>query len=156
MVDTDTFLIILYVMVDDLCKSQLPPERRPGPKASLTRSEVLTLAIFGQWAHFQSEHGFYRYARCHLHAAFPTLPHRTQFNRLLPRHRDAIVAFSLHLVEVLGARHCPCEALDGSAVPTRDVKGRGAGWRVSRTSAGATDWAGTRASICSPPSIRWG
>jgi len=79
---------------------------------------VLTLAIFGQWAHFQSEHGFYRYARCHLHAAFPTLPRRTQFNWLLRRHRYAIVAFSLHLVEVLGARHCPCEALDGSAVPT--------------------------------------
>jgi len=35
MVDTDTFLTTLYVMVDDFCKSQLSPEKRPGPEASL-------------------------------------------------------------------------------------------------------------------------
>ena len=45
MVDVDTFLTALYVMVDDFCQSQ-PPKRRPGPKASLSESEVVTLAIF--------------------------------------------------------------------------------------------------------------
>jgi len=39
MIDIDTFLTILYVMVDDFCKSHLPVERRPGPPASLSRSE---------------------------------------------------------------------------------------------------------------------
>jgi hypothetical protein len=47
MVDMNTFLTALYVMVDDFSKSRLPTERRPGPKASLCRSEVVTLAIFG-------------------------------------------------------------------------------------------------------------
>ena len=46
--DTDTFLTPLYVMADDFCKYQLPPEKTPGPKPSLTRSEVVTLALFGQ------------------------------------------------------------------------------------------------------------
>ena len=93
MLDTNTFLTILYVMADDFCKYRLPPEETPGPRASLTRSEVITLALFSQWSYFPSERGFYRYARKHLRPAFPTLPWRGQFNRLMRRHYGAIVAF---------------------------------------------------------------
>lgn len=128
MVDTDTFLTILYVMVDEFCHSHLPPEVHPGPRASLSRSEVITLGLCGQWACFPSERAFYRYAQRHLRVAFPTLPHRTQFNRLLRQHYTAIVACFLHLVGLLDGRHGLYEALDGTAVPTRDAKRRGAGW----------------------------
>lgn len=128
MVDQDTFLTTLYVMVDDFCKARLPQESSPGPEASLSRAEVVTLSIFGQWGHFMSERGFYRYARRHLRPAFPTLPDRSQFNRLLRHFHDAIVAFSLHLVMLMEAQECPYEALDSMAVPTRDAKRRGAGW----------------------------
>ena len=31
MVDVDTFLTTLYVMIDDFCKASLPPEGHPGP-----------------------------------------------------------------------------------------------------------------------------
>ena len=62
MADVDTFLTILYVMVDDFCKHQSQPGRTPGPKAAVTRSEVVTLIIFSQWARFRSERDFYRYA----------------------------------------------------------------------------------------------
>ena len=34
MVDPDTFLTTLHVMVDDFCKTTLAPEKGPGPKAS--------------------------------------------------------------------------------------------------------------------------
>jgi hypothetical protein len=54
MVDTDTFLATLYVVVDDFCKSQLPPQTRQGPETSLSRSEVMTLAVFGQWSHLST------------------------------------------------------------------------------------------------------
>ena len=75
MVDIDTFLTTLYVTVDEYCKWELPAEAsHPGPHASLSRSEVVTLAVFGQWSQFESERGFYRYAQRHLQAAFPTLP----------------------------------------------------------------------------------
>lgn len=128
MVDTDTFLTTLYVVVDDLCKGQRPPERRPGPQPALSRSEVLTLAIFGQWQGFGSERGFYRYARRHLRPAFPRLPTRAQFNRQLRRHHDALVACLQGLAQFLGAPDAPYQALDGAAVPTREAKRRGAGW----------------------------
>ena len=136
MIDTDTFLTTLYVMIEDFCKARLPEERRPGPAASLSRGEVVTLAIFGQWARFQSERDFYRYASSHLRSAFPTMPAREQFNRLLRRYRDAIAAFSLYLVELMAARRHPYEALDSSGVATRDAKRRGAGWLAGQTDIG--------------------
>ena len=37
MVDTDTFLTTLYVMVDDFCKSELSLEKEPGPEAALSK-----------------------------------------------------------------------------------------------------------------------
>ncbi|MCL4864201.1 MAG: transposase [Caldilineaceae bacterium] len=136
MLDTDTFLTTLYVMVDDFCNSQPPPETQPGPPPSLTASEVVTLAIFGQWQRFASERDFYRYARRHLRPAFPTLPDRTQLNRLLRRQRATVVAFFLHLVARLQAQPALYEALDCSAVPTREVKRRGAGWLPGLTDIG--------------------
>jgi Transposase DDE domain len=128
MVDVDTFLTILYVMADDFCKTSLPPELHPGPQAALSRSEVVTLALFGQWQGFGSERGFYRYAQRHLRAAFPSLPAREQFNRQLRQQHAALVAFCLYLVQLLAAQRCAYEALDSSGVPTRDAKRRGAGW----------------------------
>jgi hypothetical protein len=128
MVDVDTFLTTLYVMVDDFCKTALPPECHPGPLARLSRSEVVTLAVFGQWQPFGSERGFYRSARRHLRAAFPQLPTREQFNRQMRQQHDALVAFFLHLVQLLAAPPGAYEALDSAGVPTREAKRRGAGW----------------------------
>jgi hypothetical protein len=128
MLDVDTFLTILYVMVDDFCHSQ-PPKRRPGPEASLSESEVITLAIFARWSRFTSERDFYRYAEANLREAFPTLPNRSQFNRLVRSCAQLIEAFVSHLVSVLtDAQKCPYQALDSSAMPIRDCKRRGHGW----------------------------
>ena len=80
MVDVDTFLTTLYVMVDDFCHSHLPTAptpKKPGPQASLCASEVITLAIFARWGRFSSERDFYRYAKTSLCNAFPTLPDRS-------------------------------------------------------------------------------
>jgi hypothetical protein len=128
MIDVDTFLTTLYVMVDDFCKLSLPSDPHPGPQAALSRSEIVTLALFGQWQSFGSERGFYRYAQHHLRAAFPQLPAREQYNRQVRLQHAAIVAFVLHLVRLLAAQRCAYEALDSSGVPTRDAKRRGAGW----------------------------
>lgn len=128
MIDTDTFVTILYVLTDDFCKANLSCDIRPGPNASLSRSEVITLAVFGQWTRFESERGFYRFAQRHLHSAFPSLPHRSQLNRLIRRYREDIVSFSLYFVELLQARTALYEIIDSSAVVTRDAKRRGSGW----------------------------
>ncbi len=129
MVDVDTFLTALYVMVDDFCHSRPTQQRRrPGPDASLSPSEVATLAIFSRWSRFASERDFYRYAMHHLKGAFPTLPNRAQFNRLVRSHVSVVEEVALHLAEALGTRSCPYEALDATAMVVRDAKRRGAGW----------------------------
>ncbi len=129
MVDTDTFLTTLYVQVDTFCKQHGPAESpMPGAKPSLCSSEVVTLAIFGQWAQFRSERDFYRFADRHLRAAFPSLPDRSQFNRLLRQHREIIMAFSLDLTAALHQPTDIYEAVDSLGVPTRHAKRRGAGW----------------------------
>ena len=129
MVDVDTFLTTLYVMVDDFCHSRLPERPcRPGPEASLSDSEVITLTIFARWSRFTSERDFYRYASGHLREAFPTLPDRSQFNRLVRFYADLTEKVALHLAKAMEARACPYEALDTSAMPVRDAKRRGEGW----------------------------
>lgn len=143
MIDTDTFLTTLYVMVDDFCKAnkaslvddkgrgEMLPAPGPGRAPSLCPSEVVCLAIFSQFGLFSSEHAFYRYAQRHLLNAFPHLPHRTQLNRLIRRHYKATTAFALHLSKLMITQephNYLYEALDASAVPVRDAKRRGAGW----------------------------
>ncbi len=124
----DTFLTTLYVITDDFCQSH-PPKRRPGPNASLSGSEVITLAIFSRWSRFASERDFYRYASGQLTEAFPTLPDRSQFDRLVRFYTQLIEEMALHLAKVLEVGECPYEALDSSAMmPVRDAKRRGAGW----------------------------
>jgi hypothetical protein len=135
--DTDTFLTTLYVLIDDFDQISVPTEPpRPGPASSLSRSEVVTLALFGQWACFPSERAFYRYALRHLRSAFPRLPDRAQFNRLQRQHHEAIVAFALHLTDTLLSPHDAYEALDSAAVPTRDAKRRGTGWLAGQADIG--------------------
>src|SRR5215203_2008397 len=135
MLSVDTFLTTLYVMVDDFCHSY-PPKTNPGPEASLSESEVITLAIFARWNRFASERDFYRYAKANLRDAFPTLPDRSQFNRLARSHIELIEAVALHLVALLEARRCPYQALDSSAMPVRDAKRRGSGWLAGQADIG--------------------
>jgi hypothetical protein len=124
-------------MIDDICQAQPVDEpRRPGPRASLSRSEVVTLALFGQWGNFPSERAFSRYAERNLRAAFPSLPDRTQFNRLLRTYREALTRFGLHLVQLLDASTCAYEVLDSTGVATRSAKRRGDGWLAGQADIG--------------------
>jgi hypothetical protein len=64
------------------------------------------------------------------------LPDREQFNRLQRHYRDAIMAFSLYLVDQMQVHRCLYEALDSSGIPTRDAKRRGLGWLAGQADIG--------------------
>ena len=133
-----TFLTELYVSVDTFCQTQLPPEEHAGRPPALDRSEVVTLAIFGQWAEFPSERAFYRYACRHLRPCFPRLPARPQFNRSLRRCQEAITAFALFLGQTLATGDDRAfEVIDGTGVATRNAKRRGRGWLAGQADIGA-------------------
>jgi len=148
MLDVDTFLTALYVMVDDFCHSRPQKERLPGPDASLSPSEAITLAIFSRWSRFRSERDFYRYATDHLRDAFPTLPDRSQFNRLVRSQVSLIEEVALHLATAMGAKSCPYQALDSSAMPVRDAKRRGEGWLAGQADIGWSNRLGWYEGFC--------
>ena len=131
MIDPSTFLTALYVQADDFFQRQSAEGSRvarTGRRASLSPSEVVTLGLFGQWFGFGGERGFWRWGSRHLRGAFPRLPDRAQFNRLLRAQRALLEAFGVHLAQVLGAAQSTHEAIDLTAAPTREAKRRGAGW----------------------------
>jgi hypothetical protein len=135
--DPDTFLTWLYVAVDDYCNAHLPPEPvHRGRLATLARSEVITLALFGQWRHFRCEGEFYATVTTHLHAAFPALPDRTQFNRLVRHHYDAMTRVAIGLGHRVPDAAPAYEAVDCVAARTRNSKRRGVGWMPEHTAIG--------------------
>lgn len=137
MLDPDAFLTTLYTIIDDFCQQHLPAEPiQPGPPPSLSRSETMTLTLFSQWRRFASETDFYRFAHQKLRPLFPTLPHQSQFNRLMRLHQEALLAFSHHLVEVMQARNCAYEVLDRCGVATRWCNRRGVGHLPDATNKG--------------------
>lgn len=133
MVCTDTFLTAVYVLVDDFCK-QNPPSLdeqtlwATGRKRSLSRAEVVTLSIFGQWSRFRSEREFWSFCEQRLRPLFPALPDRAEFVRGQQRFRHTTVGVALHLAQLLGAGEAAYEVIDRCGVATRTCSRRGRDW----------------------------
>ena len=135
--DPKTFLTRLEMMIDDSCRSAGDAEtHRPGPAVSLSCSEVVRLAVFGQWAQFPGERGFSRSARLRLRTAFAPLLAREPFDRLPRSSRDVIGALALFLVEQMHAQDGLDEALDSSGISMRGVKWRSTGWLAGQADIG--------------------
>jgi hypothetical protein len=69
--DLDSFLVSLYVLVDDWWQEHHPSSARkkPGRPPLLSDPEVITLAILAQWPRFRSERDFWRFAQPLRHLA---------------------------------------------------------------------------------------
>lgn len=138
MFDPETCLTALYVEVDTFCKAAVPePAPRRGRNPSLSVSEIVTLAIFGQWAEFRSERGYDRWLGRHGRALFPTLPHRTRLNQLQRQHLATITAFALHVGQHLIDPRDRYEILDGTGLAVRNDRRGGVGWLPEAVSLGS-------------------
>lgn len=93
--DLDTFLTTLYVRVDDWYKAEIADQigRRKGPAPRMSDSEVLTVALAGQWrghVPWGSERGVVRYMQQHGRGWFPDMLGPSRFNQ---RVRDLWAVF---------------------------------------------------------------
>ncbi len=100
--DLDSFLVALYVLVDDWWQDHhRRPMRRPGRPALLSDSEVLTLAILAQWPRWRSERDFWRFADVYLRGYFPNLLSQSQLNRRIRTLVPEVKALQRNLAESL-------------------------------------------------------
>jgi hypothetical protein len=135
--DSDTFLTTVYVMADDFCHQQgIAWPAGPGPTPGLDVSEVLSLTVLSRWMRFRSDRDFYRYAQRHWRKAFPRLPERSRFARLMPAAGPWLAAWSHALAAQLGAGQQIYEALDTMGCPTRNRQRRGNGWLAGEANIG--------------------
>ena len=116
--DLDSFLISLYVLVDDWWKTDRSfAPRRPGRPASLSESEVLTLAILAQWPRFRSERDFWRFARANLREYFPNLVSQGQFNRRVRALEPEMRVLQRHLAKALAEPAAVYHIVDTTLIP---------------------------------------
>lgn len=141
-IDLDTFLVAVYVSIDDLYQTYAAPHKpsRPGPKPTVSDSEVLTLVICRHWLGY-TERALGRVAAAHWRSYFPRLLSQSAFNQ---RARD-LCGVLVQLVPIvaaeLAAQLRPYQVLDGLPVPWRAAVG------ASTTACSATKPASAKAAV---------
>lgn len=116
--DLDSLLVSIYVLVDEWRKHRAETEqRRPGRPATLSDSEVLTLAILAQWPRWRSERDFWRFADLYLRAYFPTLVSQGQLNRRIRALEPELQAFHHDLADTLADGSEVYRVIDTTLVP---------------------------------------
>jgi Transposase DDE domain len=144
--DLDSFLVSLYVLVDDRWQAghgRAP--RRPGRPALLTDPEVLTLAILAQWPRFRSERDFWRFASSYLRGYFPPLCSQGQFNRRARALEPELRALQRSLAEELCDPSAVYRVLDTTLIAAivrvrASRKGLFCGQATFGRSASKTEW----------------
>ncbi len=146
--DLDSFLISLYVLVDDWWQAERrgrTPRNGPGRPALLTDPEVLTLAILAQWPRFRSERDFWRFADAHLRSYFPALCSQGQLNRRIRALEPEMRAVQRALAGEIADPSAVYRVLDTTLIPAivRVRASRGGLFRGQATfgrSASKTEW----------------
>ncbi len=121
--DMNTFLTTLYVYVDDWYKAEIPDTiaRRRGPDGQLSDSEVLTLALVGQWrwgVPWQSERGMVRYMQGEGRQWFPGMLGRSRYNERARCLWVVLIKLQQGLAEQLGSRTALYEVVDCVPLPS--------------------------------------
>jgi hypothetical protein len=117
--DLETFLISLFVLIDDWVSDVRPrePKRRPGRPTLRSHGEVLTLAILCQWQRFRSERDFWRFADAHLRGYFPDLLSQSQLNRRIRAAEAELRSLQRDLAQTLADPSAVYRVMDTTLVP---------------------------------------
>lgn len=117
--DLDSFLVSLYVHIDDWWQANHPSTTpRPGRPALMSGSdEVLALAILAQWPRWRSERDFWRFAQAHLRGYFPSLCSQSQLNRRIRALEPELRALQRAFAEELSEPSAVYRVVDTTLIP---------------------------------------
>jgi hypothetical protein len=145
--DLDSFLVSLYVLVDDWWQERHPStaRKKPGRPALLSDPEVITLAILAQWPRFRSERDFWRFASSHLRTYFPNLCTQGQFNRRVRALEPELRALQRAFAEEIAEPSAVYRVMDTTLIPAivrvrASRKGLFCGQATFGRSASKTEW----------------
>jgi len=117
----ETFLTVLYCVVDELYQQHAPTflQGKVGCKPAFADSEVLTLMIAQHWCGFQKEATFLRFIHNNYLALFPRLLDQSQFNRRARNLCWLLNALRHEIVRQMGALQEEVRLIDGTPVHVR-------------------------------------
>src|SRR5215203_6181477 len=117
--DLDSFLISLYVLIEDRWKAAPNFSNAPivGRPSLISDPEILALAVLAQWPRFRSERDFWRFAQAHLRDYLPTLPSQSQFNRRMRSLQAQMSALQEHLAREFSGGSELYHILDTTLIP---------------------------------------
>jgi hypothetical protein len=145
--DLDTFLTTVYVKVDDWYKANWAErlKRKRGRRASLSDSEVLTLALVGQWrvgVPWQSERGLVRFMQQQGRGWFPQMLGRSGFNQRVRNLWAVFIQLQQAIAHWLEPQGSLYECVDCVPLPACSLaqsrRERGHWWWWSRYGHGGT------------------
>lgn len=121
MLDLDTFIVMIYVFVDEWYQQQIKPTKtRRGHPCKFSDSEALTIAILSEWragVSWQSERGCLRYLHRYYSSWFPHLPQRSAFNERKHHLLGILNQLENYLVEMLRSQEDIYECVDALPLP---------------------------------------
>jgi hypothetical protein len=121
--DLDTFLTQLYVLIDDWFKQEFEDglSRHAGASVRMSDSEVLTVAVAGQWragVPWRSERGVVRYMCRQGRGWFPTMLQKSAFNQRVRNLWAVLVRLQQVLAEWLWCSDDDYEVVDCVPLPS--------------------------------------
>jgi len=136
--DFDDFCLWMYVIIDDIWQEIAPMCKRPGPAATCSDSEVLTMALVGEcrgWAMETDLLSHWRERR----DLFPQVPSQSRFNR---RRRNLMGVMQVIRQAVLGLldlaqdRQCVIDSLPVPVVKFHLVPTSSGDWAAHQATYG--------------------
>jgi hypothetical protein len=120
--DLETFLTTLYVYVDDWYKSDVQQHiiKHAGAEAQLSDSEVLTIALAGQWrvgVPWASERGVVRWMQTQGRGLFPKMIKRSAFNERVRWLWGSFIYLQQALAKVMTSPQDVYECVDCIGIP---------------------------------------
>jgi len=120
--DLETFFTLLYVLVDDWYKADvvMHKPKTGGAKPRMSDSEILTLALAGEWrvgVPWQSERGLVRYIHANGLPMFPRMLKRSGFNKRVRHLWGAFILLQKVVADLLDNPEALYECVDTLPLP---------------------------------------
>lgn len=146
--DLETFFTTVYVLVDDWYKNEIAGLKpKVGAPGRMSDSEVLTVALVGQWrvgVPWQTERGLVRYIHAHGLGMFPRMLQYSAFNQRVRHLFGVLVSLQQAVATWLGHAQELYECVDSLPLPAASLgqyrRERGHWLFTARIGRGPSGW----------------